>query len=226
MQMAGTKWDIIGPEIKDDMFYNIIVNIVHDNDVRTILEIGASAGDGSTEAFMKGKAGKDCKLFSIEVCTERFNVLQARYSDDPNFFPYNVSSVGLDKFPPPSEVVHFMRSTPLSTLAQWPVDTVLGWLQKDIDYVVANRITENGIQLIKTIHNIKTFDCVLIDGSEFTGRPELDEVYGARIIMLDDIRAYKNWVNHNRLLGDPAYVLILQNNMLRNGFSIFQRVHS
>jgi hypothetical protein len=222
--MEKVKWDIIGPEIKNDLFYTMIIDIVKGSNIKNILEIGASSGDGSTEAFILGKKGKDCKLFSIEVCTERFTVLKDRYKDDSNFFPLNISSVSLDKFPSKEEITMFMRLNPLSSLAPWPVETVMGWYDKDIEYVKKNNIFEDGIKMVKSVYGIKYFDCVLIDGSEFTGKPELNEIYGAKIIMLDDIKAYKNWTNHRRLLGDPNYQLLIECNFLRNGFSIFQKI--
>ncbi|MEA5510385.1 glycosyltransferase [Crocosphaera sp. UHCC 0190] len=84
----------------------------------------------------------------------------------------------------------------------------------------------NGIQLIKQENSIQQFDLVLINGSEFTGTVELDQVYGAKIILLDDICTYKNWESHHRLLSDPNYKLIKQSSTLRNGYSIFIRVDS
>jgi hypothetical protein len=117
-----------------------------------------------------------------------------------------------------------MAHCPTSTLAPWPIETVQGWYNKDKEYIRANNILENGIEYIKQKHSIQHFDCVLIDGSEFTGKPELDLVYGAKFILLDDTRAYKNWCNHNRLRGDPMYSLLLENNLVRNGFSVFARV--
>jgi hypothetical protein len=222
------KWDIIGPEIKNDDFYNLLVGIISGgNGIKTILEIGASSGDGSTEALMIGKNrsnNKDIQLFSIEVCTERFDRLKERYAEDPNFFPYNVSSVPLSSFPDFNEVAHFMTHYKTSSLAPWPIQTVKEWYDKDKEYIATNNIYQNGIELIKQKHSIQHFDCVLIDGSEFTGKPELDLVYGAKFILLDDIRAYKNWCNHNRLRADPMYNLLLENNLVRNGFSLFVRI--
>ena len=221
---SKVTWDIIGPEIKNDDFYKFIVGLLSGgNGIKTILEIGASSGDGSTEAFMIGKHS-DAQLFSIEVCTERFDLLKQRYANDPKFFPYNVSSVPLSAFPEFKEIAHFMMHHRTSSLAPWPIETVKGWYDKDLEYIRANNIPENGIELIKQKHSIQHFDCVLIDGSEFTGKPELDLVYGAKFILLDDIRAYKNWTNHNRLRGDPMYSLLLENNTVRNGFSVFMRI--
>lgn len=68
------------------------------------------------------------------------------------------------------------------------------------------------------------FDLVLIDGSEFTGTAEMNDIYGAKIICLDDINAYKCYEARQRLLNDSAYELLAENRLLRNGFSIFYRV--
>jgi hypothetical protein len=69
---------------------------------------------------------------------------------------------------------------------------------------------------------IETFDAVLIDGSEFTGSAELDEVYGARFILLDDTETFKNWKNMRRLEADPRYRLVQHDPSTRNGFAVFQ----
>jgi hypothetical protein len=63
---------------------------------------------------------------------------------------------------------------------------------------------------------------VLIDGSEFTGRAELDETYGAKFILLDDIRTLKNEFNYERLRADAFYTLVKENLDLRNGYAVFQ----
>jgi hypothetical protein len=73
------KWDIIPPEIKNDNFYNLIIKVIQiDKSIKNILEIGASSGDGSTEAFMTGKQDRDIQLYSVEVCTERFEILKGQ----------------------------------------------------------------------------------------------------------------------------------------------------
>ena len=73
------------------------------------------------------------------------------------------------------------------------------------------------------MHQIDYFDLVLIDGSEFTGIEELNRVYGAKWILLDDIRAFKNHYNYHRLSKDPDYQLIEENHTLRNGHAIFTK---
>jgi len=218
----NSGWIIIPPEIKNDEFYHYIINLISKStDIKTILEIGASAGDGSTEAFQLGKMNKDIKLFSIEVCTERFNILKERYQHDNNFFPYNVSSVSISEFSTKDTISNFYNCTK-TVLNDYPLDLILSWHDIDTEYVVKNNIEQAGINKIKINHNINNFDCVLIDGSEFTGINELDQIYGATYILLDDIRGFKNYDNHHKLKNDDKYMCIKENHVVRNGFSVFK----
>lgn len=225
MSSEKITWDIIPGEIKHDLFYNFIIKLIQsDNNIKTILEIGASSGDGSTEAFMIGKIKrKDVSLFSIEVCTERFNVLKARYQRDLNFFPYNVSSIKISDFPSKEKVSQFYNTTQ-TILNRYALNDILGWYDNDIKYITVNKIPEDGINLIKKERNINTFDCVLIDGSEFTGVPELDLVYGAKYILLDDIYAFKNYETHEKLKNDKNYKCLIENYSTRHGFSAFMKI--
>jgi hypothetical protein len=100
---------------------------------------------------------------------------------------------------------------------------VLKWLEAEKQYIRSRGIPENGIARLKTARKIDAFDCVLIDGSEFTGGKELDLVYGSRYIMLDDINSLKNLENHRRLSRDRGYQLLAADFKCRNGFSIFYR---
>ena len=103
---------------------------------------------------------------------------------------YNLSSVSLDKFPDQTDVIEFYNQQQ-SGLNYYPLEQVLGWLQQDIEYIKSSHVENNGIAKIKQDHNIDYFDVVLIDGSEFTGVSELKEVYGANLILLDDINTFK-----------------------------------
>ena len=218
---------IIPPEIKNDEFYYAIQQLVKNEKIQTILEIGSSSGCGSTEAFvteLRNNPNK-AKLFCMEVSKTRFTELKNRYKNDSFVQCYNVSSVSLDKFPRKEQVIDFYQSTE-NNLKFYPLEQVLGWLEQDIEYVRNSGVTSNGIQKIKQENSIDFFDLVLIDGSEFTGSVELDEVYGAQLICLDDIRTFKNYQNHLQLLSDSNYELILQNSSVRNGFSIFKRLNN
>ncbi|HEY9619558.1 MAG TPA: glycosyltransferase family 1 protein [Crinalium sp.] len=217
--------NLIAPEIKDDEFYQAIQRLARRKDIKTVLEIGSSSGGGSTEAFVKGLRDNPSNpsLFCMEVSKPRFTELQNRYASEGFVKCYNVSSVPVEKFPSREQIADFyaLYDTPLKN---YSAEQVLGWLQQDIDYVKTAGVPGDGIQRIKAENNIDCFDMVLIDGSEFTGNVELDEVYGAKFILLDDICTYKNYDSHQRLLEDLHYILIAQNKALRNGYSIFRKL--
>ena len=222
---AGSQLDhLIPPEIKDDPFAEMIERVAATSGVREILEIGSSAGDGSTEAWVRGARQNPVlpRLHCIEVSIERHAALVDRWSDADFVHCYNVSSVPLERFPSADDVERFYRDIP-SRLRNFELETVLGWLQQDIDYLTDHGLSCPGIAQIKEQHGIDTFEAVLIDGSEFTGSAELDEVYGARFILLDDTEAFKNWENTRRLEADPRYRVVRRDSSTRNGFAVFER---
>ncbi|MCW5314786.1 glycosyltransferase [Nostoc sp. KVJ3] len=215
---------LIDPEIKNDELYNTIQAIAAEAQISNILEIGSSSGSGSTEAFVKGirKNPKKPLLYCMEVSEVRFSVLQQTYSYADFVKCYNLSSIDIDDFPSEEDVINFYRKHK-TNLNNYPLDEVIRWLHQDIDYVKSSSVSGNGIRKIKEENNIDYFDLVLIDGSEFTGNIELDEVYGAKIIILDDINSLKNYEAHHRLLDDENYILVRKNFELRNGYSIFKK---
>ena len=218
---------LIPPEIKNDEFYTAIHKIAKEEDIKTVLEIGSSSGEGSTEAFVMGLRQNPNKpvLFCMEISKTRFAELQNRYKNDLFVKCYNFSSVSLENFPEQQEVINFYRSN-ITNLNLYPLELILSWLNQDIEYVKNSGVADAGIRRIKQENNIEYFDVVLIDGSEFTGVAELNEVYGAKFICLDDISTFKNNINHHKLLNDSSYILVSQNTSVRNGYSIFQKKDS
>lgn len=216
--------NLIPPEIKNDEFYRDIQNIARNENIKTVLEIGSSSGEGSTEAFVTGMQQNPNKpiLFCMEVSKARFNGLKNRYKNEDFVKVYNISSVSIESFPDEQEVIDFYNNTD-NNLKLYPLERVLNWLHQDIEYVKESGYSENGIRKIKQENNIDYFDVVLIDGSEFTGIAELEEVYGAKYILLDDINTFKNYNNFHRLLKDYNYTLINCNYKLRNGYAIFKQ---
>jgi hypothetical protein len=215
---------IISPEIKNDEFYDYIQIIAQEENIKYILEIGSSSGEGSTEAFVKGIRNNPNQptLFCMEVSQKRFEQLNQRYEKDEFVQCYNVSSVSIEKFPNETDVIEFYNQQQ-SGLNYYPLEQVLGWLQQDIEYIKDSQVETNGIEKIKQDHNIDYFDVVLIDGSEFTGEAELQEVYGAKYILLDDINTFKNHHNFKTLSQDNNYILIAKNDQVRNGYAIFKK---
>jgi hypothetical protein len=222
---VGTTLDeLIAPEIAGDAFADIIETIAATAGVREILEIGSSTGEGSTAAWVRGALRNPERphLHCLEVSAERYAALVEHWGQYEFVHCHRLSSVPLERFPAPQEVERFYRDVP-SPLNEYDLETVLGWLQQDLDYLHDHDLSAAGIAEVKAQQGIATFDAVLIDGSEFTGRAELDEVYGARFLLLDDTQTFKNWANARRLEADPAYRLVSADPATRNGFAVFER---
>ncbi len=214
----------IPPEIVDDEFYEVIRSLARTASVHTVLEIGSSTGAGSTRAFVEGLDKNPARplLFCLELSLPRYKELVERYAENPRVKCYNLTSVPLSRFPTEAEVTSFYRDRQ-SLLNRVPLREVLRWLRQDIRYVGRLDPSQNGIQRIKAENGVDRFGIVLIDGSEFTGPAELDEVYGADFILLDDIGTFKNLGNYERLVADPSYELQACNRTLRNGYAVFER---
>jgi glycosyltransferase involved in cell wall biosynthesis len=215
---------IIPAEIKNDALYLLIRDLAATESLRHVLEIGSSAGGGSTEAFVAGLSVNpgSPKLFCIEVSRPRFEVLRSTYADRPFVHCYNMSSVRTDEFPDAAAVEAFYNSTP-TALNRYPLQQVLEWRERDIAYVRDANVPAGAIEHIKAEHGIDAFDLVLIDGSEFTGEVELEKVIGARIILLDDSNCYKCHAARRKLLAHPDYECFADDPCLRNGYSAFRR---
>ena len=196
--------------------------------VKTIIEIGASSGGGTTEALIKGitsrfhtegiTSPKDLiKMASVEVSRARFKNLKERYSGVSFFTPYNISSLPLSRFPSEEQVAKFIRETGVHG---GNVETVLDWLKQDIQYVKDNNFDVNGIQKIKEDFGVKKFDLAVIDGSEFLGDEEFKELPDCDAYFLDDIHVYKNWNSHRILENDKRYSKVFEEK-IRGGSSLF-----
>lgn len=208
-------------EIRDDAFAGRLETVAADPSVRTILEIGSASGAGSTAAFARGLArNPGASLYCLEALPERFSALQRRYADRPRIHPINASSVGVDGFADESEVRGFQAAL-TTALSRYPVDEVLQWRAADLRLVASGAVATNGIELARDAAGVEAFDAVLIDGSEFTGRAELDAVIGSRILLLDDVNSFKNHFNCQRLLADARYELVDAQPNLRNGYAVF-----
>lgn len=225
-RLDGSELDhLIAPEIRGDRMSVLLEELAGRPEVHTMLEIGSSSGEGSTAALVRGaERAEVCPtLHCVELSTIRFASLSARYRDRPWVVCHNLSTVPIERFPTEAEVRRFHRER-RSRLRRIPVQEVLRWWEQDLAYLREHAMSVDGIRRIREAHGIDRFDLVLIDGSEFTGRAELDEVYGARYVVLDDTRTMKNLENYERLRTDLDYRLIAEDSRLRNGFAAFERV--
>lgn len=214
----------VSPEITNDEFSRVIERLASDPAVTTVLEIGSSNGAGSTRALVGGLRHKeDARLYCLELVEPRFAELVKRYEHLPWVHCYNLTSVLEDGFPSAQEVADFYHRQG-SELRKYPLKVVQGWLRRDLESARRVNQPEGGIRMVMKAAEVTNFDLVLIDGSEFTGSAELSEVYGARYILLDDTRTFKNHASYARLSTDPAYRLVAEDQTCRNGFAAFELV--
>ncbi len=217
---------IMPPQVRRERFYRAIRRVAASPRVRTILEIGASSGAGSTEALVSGALANPAgppEIHTIEVSTARFGELARRWRGHAFVHPYNVSSIPAEEFPTEDEVVRFYRSA-RSKLRNNRLEKVLGWLRQDVQYLRDHpELSAPGIERVKAAAGVEVFDAVLVDGSEFTGERELAKVEGAHFVLLDDTRTFKNWASERRLRADPRYRRTASSWFFRNGWALFER---
>lgn len=213
---------LIPPEVSGDRFWSWIERVAATPGVQHILEIGASAGAGSTEALVAGARRNPSPpmIHCLEVSRPRFAALRERHADVSFLRCYNLSSVPLHRFPTPAEIDAFRRRV-WTRFRFIPRRTVLRWLRQDIEYLERHGLSGEGIRHVREANGIERFDAVVIDGSEFTGPADLTEVYGARFLLLDDIRTYKNHDNDRRLHRDSSYRRLARSRGPRNGFAVY-----
>jgi hypothetical protein len=218
---------LIPPQVKRDRFYRTIQRVAASRGVKAILEIGASSGEGSTEALVSGalaNPGGPPIIHTIEVSEVRFQALVERYRAYAFVRCHNVSSIPAEEFPGEEEVTRFYREV-RSKLRNNRLEKVLGWLRQDLAYLREHpALSAPGVERIAAAAGVDRFDAVLIDGSEFTGERELRLVEGARFILLDDTRSFKNWRSQERLRADRRYRRIAWSRLRRNGWAAFERV--
>jgi hypothetical protein len=214
---------IIAPEIVNDELAHWLTRLARREDVKTILEVGSSSGDGSTQAIVNGmlEAGHDQELFCIEMSKVRFDALKARYAALPFVHCFHGSAVPLDDYMDPEEVHEFYFEHPCN-IQKYPFPTVLGWLKQDLEAVKnCSPVPLMGVIFRNSIKGVP--DMAVLDGSAFTGYAELQEVYGAKFIVLDDVNDIKHWKSNEFLNNDLNYSMLRSNMSLRNGYAIFQR---
>src|SRR4051812_23856592 len=93
---AGASLDrLIPPEIVRDELYELLERLAGDSRIRTVLEIGSSAGQGSTAALVAGVRANPSRptLFCMELSKVRFEALRNTYEHEPRVKCLNASSV-------------------------------------------------------------------------------------------------------------------------------------
>lgn len=210
--------NIIAPEIINDDFARTLENTIATFPVESILELGASSGEGSTACFVRGMSQNAlARLYSLEASKERFAALQQRYAGNRRVTCINAFSVPKEQWLTPEQIELFMPEYGL----EFSAATYKGWLQTEIDYQASSGVPTDGITQAESL-NGGPFDFVLIDSSLFTGMAEMRRAYGAKFIALDDVRSMKTGPSRKQLSTDPSYQLFAQGGA-RYGWAIYKK---
>lgn len=207
----------IPAEIKNDELYERIITTIHmfSSEIKTVLEVGASSGDGSTEALIIGMAGlRNKTLYTIEASPVRFKNLVERYNGLDWVKPLNGSSVAIEEYIS-EEDVEFFHKNIATQLNEYSLETVLSWHEDEL-LSIADWGIPTGL-----MDTIEKPDMVLLDGSPFTGYAEYQKVCDSKIIVLDDILDIKHYHSHQALRRNKEYECLFCNLTLRNGYSIW-----
>lgn len=211
--------NLIAPEIVNDDFAFTLTSVVADHPVASILELGASSGEGSTACLVRGMASNStAKLYSLEASKERFALLQKRYADNPRVTCINAFSVPPSEWLTPDDIDRFIPEYGCG----FGGHQVKGWLQEEISYHSQSGVPDDGIAQALAL-NDGPFDFVLIDSSLFTGQAELRAVIGSKFIALDDVRSMKNGENRKTLSLDQSYELFACGRD-RYGWCVFRKI--
>ncbi len=213
-----------GEILKTDSMGVILTQLVNEYKPKTILEIGSSDGSGSSTVFADAIRGEDCKLFCIEIMDDRFASLKSVMSRYNNVKCYQVSSVGLSGIVS-TQYVYKFREDHRRSFNIWKLykmQLVMQWYKEVIDQIQLAQI-KDGIDFIELDNDLDGFDMVLIDGSPFTAMAELEKVYGAKIIIMDDTMDIKCYDPMMKLINDPNYKLVFRDDKYRNGFAVFKK---
>jgi len=217
---------VIPGEICDDEFSKYITRIASNKTNKLFVEIGSSAGAGSTKQFIEALRKREdknlCKLICFEVSEPRSELLKTSYGQHHFVYIFNKSSIKLSEYPKYKDVIAFYLKTK-SNLKRYGLIVVLSWLRLELKYLRKKGFGKNsGLEIM-----LKDFgddiDVLLIDGSEFTGEAEFHHLKTAKYVLLDDINGFKNYKNYRNLMNSSDHQIIVVNETLRNGFAIFKR---
>ncbi len=221
---AGMNNIPIPPEIKDDELYDRLIDTIRlfAHEIQTVLEVGASSGDGSTEAIASALSQyvPSKTFYTIEASPVRYEILKQRYANIDWLIPMLGSSVFLEEYVPKG-YAEFYHKKHKRRFGQYDLSFLLDWYVNEKALIQDNNLPQGVIDSIKKENNIDFFDFVILDGSPYTGYSEFQKILGAKIIVFDDVLDIKHDKSHELLKAMTEYECIYCNLLHRNGYSIW-----
>jgi hypothetical protein len=209
------KIDMRIPEITlNSQFGSFITTFIkYNNWIKNVIEIGSGSGNGSTQCFIAGLYGREnVNLICIEPKKEWFDDLV----ENTKFFyfvkPVNISAISYENL----------------LIKTYDDYWFSEFNNRDDSYEIKNKWYEQDLSFFKniklgegTIENNKIYDCVFIDGCEFSGYSEYFLLKNrTQCFILDDIYSFKCNRVHKELLENNTWKIVAEGNE-RNGWSCF-----
>lgn len=216
--------------LEDHPLLRYVYQMVREEEIRTILEIGSTDDSSSTEILVAAVEARPADLppvhvYALEADPEKHRQLQLRYRDKAWLEFFALYSRYPMAYPSEAQVLDFYRTYD-TALRRYSQEQILSSLRAEKTAYMRQAPPQDGIEMLRQRAGLgaaESFDLVILDGSEFTGQADLEAVYGARILILDDINTYKNHANYQRLKADPDYYLIQENWRHMHGAAVFKR---
>ena len=199
----------------------LIASLAARTDIRHVLAVGAT-NSPQLEVLVEqlGNNPVHPQLHCMESAHTPCTAMQQRHGQKNFVHCHHASTVPLEAFPSATDVSQFYATTS-GKLRDYPLANVLDWLRQDRAEMEATSLEPNGIQTLLGKLGLEQFDMVLIDGREFTGFAELQQLYGCKIILLACTQTFKNHHSLQQLVRDPSYQLVFADAEVSNGFAVF-----
>lgn len=205
-----------------DVTGKALITILSEEMPTTILDIGASTGHGTTSIMRE--TCPDAKIFAIELADDRFKELKELFKDDKKTYLFKGSTCPPDELMKIDELKEHQSRFPHWDC--WKSVDMYSWHKNHPETIkgIKTKYGRDLIPYIKKKYKIDFFDFVMIDGSPFTAKYELEQIHGAKAIMLDDINDVKNQLNYARMATGGQYWCVEVNKQARNGYAIYKNL--
>lgn len=205
---------------KSDALPALLASLAADTSLHHVLVVGASSPHLEILLEQLGHNPGHPQLHCIENAAIAHAALLQRHGKKDFVHIHHASTVPLAVFPTQADVSQFYATT-TGKLRDYPLASVLDWLAQNRAEMESGTLEAHGIQSLLGQLGVKQFDMVLIDGREFTGFAEFQQVYGSKFILLACTNTFKNHSSMQQLAQDPHYQLLFADADISNGFAVF-----
>jgi len=198
-------------QMKDDQLKNELINLISDNEIKNIVEIGTWNGLGSTTMLLNiiKNSNKNINFYSIESDLLCFKAAKKNLKN-------NLDNVNLI----------LGRVYELDDLDYVDKDVILdfGYGEKEYEWFVQD------LRRYKKIKNVLSqipnkIDILLLDGGEFSGYADFLSLYSnSKFIVLDDCNSYKQYDVLSFIQKNIKNFQLIYDSNSRGGVKIFHHL--